>query len=126
MSLSKISYVILFVRQPETSAAWYRDVLGCTVKSSTPEWVEIDGGGVTLALHEIGPGAPDMRPGGTEVVFGVPDIHAAHATLRERGVTFVQEPRVVCEVPGGVGMSGVFKDPDGHLLSIFGIVRKPG
>ena len=50
--LSKIGYVILWVRDTKPALAFYRDVLGMTVKTDSPHWVELDGGGVVLALHQ--------------------------------------------------------------------------
>lgn len=129
MKLSNIGYVILWSRDVEKSLAFYRDVLGCTIKMANPHWSEIDCGTTTLALHGLDEAAQKKFGSGTpagglpsEVVFSVDDIKGAHATLKDRGVAFLGDPHVVCEVPGGVGMAASFKDPDGHGLSIFGIV----
>ena len=50
------------------------------------------------------------------MVFSVEDIDAAHQALRSRGVEFRREPRVVT----GDQHAADFRDPDGHVLSIFG------
>ena len=44
------------------------------------------------------------------------DIEAAYGTLRERGVAFRVAPRIVT----GDKLAADFRDPDGHVLSIFG------
>ena len=54
--------------------------------------------------------------GGTEIVFGVEDVTAAHAALTARGVAFLSAPRNVT----GDQWAANFRDPDGHLLSVFG------
>ena len=54
--------------------------------------------------------------GGAEVVFGVDDVTAAHAALTARGVAFLGPPRNV----SGDQWAANFRDPDGHLLSVFG------
>ena len=54
--------------------------------------------------------------GATEVVFAVEHVRAAYDALRGQGVEFVNEPRVVS--PGNYAAN--FRDPDGHLLSVFG------
>ena len=51
-----------------------------------------------------------------EVVFSVDDIEAAYQALRSRGVDFRREPRPVT----GDQHAADFRDPDGHVLSIFG------
>lgn len=54
--------------------------------------------------------------GRTELVFHVADIDAACAALNSRGVKFRIEPRIVT----GNQLAADFRDPDGHVLSIFG------
>ena len=44
------------------------------------------------------------------------DVTAAHAALRARGVEFLNAPRHVT----GDQWAANFRDPDGHLLSVFG------
>ena len=55
--------------------------------------------------------------GATEVVFVVDGCtRRAHRAQQGRGVTFLNEPRNVT----GDQWAANFRDPDGHLLSIFG------
>ena len=44
------------------------------------------------------------------------DIRSAYAALREKGVTFLNEPRQATDKE----FAAHFRDPDGHMLSIFG------
>ena len=81
----------------------------------------IDAGPVTLCLSTPHARLSDPVAGATEVVFVVDDVRRAHATLRERGVTFLNEPRNVT----GDQWAANFRDPDGHLLSIFGPEGEP-
>ena len=116
VSLSRISLIMLGVSDLQRSLAFYRDQLGLSLRGTGGEFAFLDGGGVTLALREapgLGP-APDERR--VEVVFGVDDIEAAHQALRSRGVEFRREPRPVTGDQHAVD----FRDPDGHVLSIFG------
>ena len=46
----------------------------------------------------------------------MPDLTAAHEPLRARGVEFLNAPRNVT----GDQWAANFRDPDGHLLSVFG------
>ena len=81
-----------------------------------PGFAFLDGGAVTLALSEAHAKLATPVAGGTEVVFGVTDVTAAHAALSGRGVVFPGAPRIVT----GVQWAANFRDPDGHLLSVFG------
>lgn len=79
-----------------------------------------------IALLNAGPivlglstGHVRMAPhvaGATEVVFQVEHVRAAWEALKNQGVEFVNEPRQV--TPND--WAAHFRDPDGHLLSIFG------
>jgi len=56
--------------------------------------------------------------------FSVPDVKAAVAALREKGITFNTYPGFnqdelgILTLPGGVGRVAWFKDPDGNVLSV--------
>jgi catechol 2,3-dioxygenase-like lactoylglutathione lyase family enzyme len=115
VKLAKLGTVLIGVTDLERSLAFYRDALGLTVQLAAGEFAFLDGGGVTLALRRVADlaGATEGR---TELVFHVEDIDAACASLRSRGVTFRVEPRVVT----GDQLAADFRDPDGHVLSIFG------
>ncbi len=119
--LRALGKVILFVTQMPRALAFYRDALGLDVALDTPEWVELDTTGATLALHAgVAPapaGAPD--PEGVphvQVSFAVASVGAAHAALSSRGVVFVHGPRPIA--PGT--FLARFRDPDGHSLAIAG------
>ena len=42
VKLSKLSYVIVYVKDTEKATQFYRDVLGMPVKVDAPGWVEFD------------------------------------------------------------------------------------
>ena len=115
----KIGMLMLGVTDMNRSVAFYRDAMGLPVQFGSEEFTFLDAGGVTLVLqaHETLPPADEgLR---TEVVFPVEDIEAAYGTLRERGVAFRVAPRIVT----GDRLAADFRDPDGHVLSIFGPKR---
>jgi catechol 2,3-dioxygenase-like lactoylglutathione lyase family enzyme len=114
--LSRIGVLILGVTDLERSVGYYRDTLGLPVRGTGGEFAFLDAGGITLALRESRALSPPGEEGGVEVVFSVEDVGAAHAALRSRGVEFRCDPRVVT----GDQFAADFRDPDGHVLSIFG------
>lgn len=121
-----ISYVIFYAEDMEASCTWYRDTLGLTPKMESPDWTEYETGATTLAIHPRHGDAEAPPAGGCmDVVFEVDDVVAMHAELAERGVEFKCTPRSVCEMgPDAEGHAAEFTDPDGNLMSIFGIVEK--
>jgi len=80
-----IRRIILYVRDVPSLAAFYRDVLGLRIMGDPGDsgWVELDAGGVRLALHSGG--APRDWRNAPRIVFAAEDVAAARAMLIGRG-----------------------------------------
>ncbi|HWG86338.1 MAG TPA: VOC family protein [Candidatus Acidoferrales bacterium] len=114
--LSRIATVMLGVRDLKTSLDFYHGKLGLSIKMQEPQIALLDAGPITLGLS---PGHVRLAPqvnGATEVVFQVENVRAARQALMDRGIAFMNEPRQVTPTD----WAAHFRDPDGHLLSIFG------
>jgi len=119
--LTKISIVMLGVRDLARSVAFYREKLGLNVQFQSSEFAFLNAaGGVTLALATPlaqALGSPSEKLGGaSELVFAVDDVRAAYEALSGRGIAFIREPHNVT----GAQWAANFEDPDGHKLSVFG------
>lgn len=109
--------IMLGVANVADSAAFYRDKAGLTLQSANTEFAFFQAGGVTLALSApLGRAITPPRAGAVEVILPVASVAAAYSTLRERGCAFVNAPRNV----SGESWAASFRDPDGHLLTLFG------
>jgi glyoxylase I family protein len=109
-----------------TAIEFYRDVLGFdVVKTSTPrgehfDWALLRLNGVELMLNtayeqDARPSAPDptriAAHDDTAIYFGCPDVGAAYAHLRARGVA-AKAPKIA-----HYGMKQLYvHDPDGYAL----------
>jgi catechol 2,3-dioxygenase-like lactoylglutathione lyase family enzyme len=116
LQLSRITAIMLGVRDLARAVAFYKDRLGLRIVMQEPALALMQCGTVLIGLS---PGHLHMAPhvtGATEVVFGVDNVRAAQKALVEKGVTFLGEPRAVTPTDWAVH----FKDVDGHLLSLFG------
>ena len=111
-----IGIVMLGVRELPRSVAFYRDTLGLALSFASDEFAFLRAGAITLGLREAADLLEPREDGRTELVFAVEDVDRAYALLRERGVAFRIAPRVVT----GDQLAADFRDPDGHVLSIFG------
>ena len=120
-NLPPVSMIMLGVRDLEKSVSFYRDRLGIDVQQRIPGFAFLDSGALTIVLSE--PLAKNVSPlaGATEVIFSVNDVRASYEALKNQGVEFSQEPRNV----SGPMWAANFRDPDGHLLTLFGPERKP-
>ena len=114
--LTQISNVMLGTTDLARSLAFYRDRLGLSVQAEMDGFVFLNVGSVTLSLSEAHAKLATPVAGGTEVVFGVADVKVAYEALSGGGVDFLNAPRNVT----GDQWAANFRDPDGHLLSIFG------
>lgn len=122
--VTKIAHIVLFVKDPEASAAWYRDVLNMKIVARAS-----DGpykGGVFLSFgvsdHDIAlfPGEPDASKGKEFEHVGLmmdgtsmDDLRRNFAFFRERGVEIAEI------LDHGVSTGIYFYDPDGHMLEVF-------
>lgn len=98
----------------ERAKAWYSQVLGQAPYFDRPFYVGYAVGGFELGL------LPDATPGdtGAQPLWGVADLHAAHAALLALGAA---ELEPVKEVGEGILVSAV-ADPFGNRL---GLIQNP-
>lgn len=124
IKVQKIAHIVLFVRDPEASAAWYCDVLNMKITARAG-----DGpykGGVFLSFgesdHDIALfSAEEGATKGKEfehvglMMAGVSmeDLRTNYAYFRERGVKIAEI------LDHGVSVGIYFYDPDGHMLEVF-------
>jgi|GraSoi2013_115cm_1033766.scaffolds.fasta_scaffold00244_6 catechol 2,3-dioxygenase-like lactoylglutathione lyase family enzyme len=116
IQLSRISAVMLGVRDLAAALAFYQNKLGLKVIMQEPSLALLQCGAVLLGLSR---GHTNLAPhvaGATEVVFQVDNVRAAHKALAARGIEFTTEPRQATPTD----WVAHFKDVDGHLLSVFG------
>lgn len=114
--LSQISSIVLGVSNLDQSLEFYNRQLGLNVRLREPQLAVLEAGNMSLVLS---PGHLRLAPqaaGATEVVFRVEKVRAAREALGQQGISFLTEPRQV--TPND--WAAHFRDPDGHLLSIFG------
>jgi catechol 2,3-dioxygenase-like lactoylglutathione lyase family enzyme len=119
--LSRVSVIMLGVSDLDQSLAFYRDKLGLSVKMQLAELALLEAGPITLGLSQGLARAVPQKAGAMEIVFAVENVRAAHTALTTQGVTFVREPTQVTPTD----WAAHFRDPDGHLFSVFGPEGQP-
>jgi catechol 2,3-dioxygenase-like lactoylglutathione lyase family enzyme len=105
--------VILFTKNVEACAAFYRDTFGLTELPSEyerTEWIELEGGGCKLAFHKAR--GKDSGAGPHKLVFFAEDVTAARNELTARGIAL-----------GPVKTFGTLslcdgRDPDGNAFQL--------
>ena len=124
VKLSTLSYVILYVKNIESAKKFYSETLGMKIKVDAPDWVELDTGAATVALHTIESSPSKPEKGNPELVFAVDNVYDAYDELKKAGVKFNHEPHQVCEQDDSVGVSVSLLDEDGNTISIYSDVAK--
>ncbi len=120
VKLGQITTVLLGVQDVKRSLEFYRDKLGLAVRALFEGFAFLDTGATTLVLSEGLARALQKGAGATEVVFAVDGVRDTYEGLRDKGVEFVNEPRVISGTQWGVNV----RDPDGHILSLMGPERR--
>ncbi|MGE0788735.1 MAG: VOC family protein [Sandaracinaceae bacterium] len=129
MSAQRPFHLAFPVTDLAATERFYVDLLGCRVGRRDARWIDFDLGGHQISAHLIDDG--DRHAAETNAVDG-DDVPARHfglvlpwdewealgATLRERGVSFLIEPRV--RFVGQPGEQGTFflRDPSGNAIEM--------
>lgn len=115
MDIQGVDFVALPAADMQRAVAFYRDILGLKSNSQFGEsFVEFDAGDMTLAVYDpASMGRSFQAATAAAVALRVPDVAAAVAELKAKGVTFLSEP-----FDSGVCHGAFFQDSEGNALSI--------
>jgi lactoylglutathione lyase len=109
----KLTYVIEFVGDMARAVAFYRDIVGLSLKFESPDWSEFSTGETTLALH---PASEKNPPGKLEMGFGAADLQAFYEAMTAKGVKF---PIAPTKQDYGSPLAQ-FQDTEGACVSVSG------
>jgi methylmalonyl-CoA/ethylmalonyl-CoA epimerase len=117
MDVIALGQVALTVADVARSTTFYRDAVGLRfLFAAGPSLAFLDLGNARLMLSTL---EGDFTPGASTVLYlQVADIATSHATMRSRGVPFVDEPHLVAPMPDHDLWMCFFRDPDGHTLAL--------
>jgi catechol 2,3-dioxygenase-like lactoylglutathione lyase family enzyme len=125
--IDAIDHVVLTVRDPQATIAFYRDVLGMRPETFEAGRIALKFGTQKINLHVAGrefePKADKPTPGSADLCFltSVP-LERVAATLAERKVPLVAGPVRKTGAQGPL-LSVYVRDPDGNLIEISNLLR---
>ena len=115
--LGAIGQIAMNAQDIQRAVKFYRDALGMRfLFEAPPKMAFFDCGGVRLMLSL--PENADFDHPGSVLYFRVDDIDQAHATLKERGVNFVDAPHLIARMPDHELWMTFFKDSEGNTLAL--------
>jgi len=119
--LEQIGQIALTARDLSRVKHFYRDVLGMTFLFDAGTMAFFQCGPVRLM---IGLAEKPITPAGTILYFKIPDIRAAHNTLAQQGVTFLQPPHLVAKMPDHDLWMAFLEDTEGNTLGLMSEVPR--
>lgn len=117
LGLGAIGQIAMNASDIPRAVRFYRDALGMRLLFEVPpKMAFFDCAGVRLMLSL--PENAEYDHPGSVLYFRVDDIAQAHATLKERGVTFSDEPHLIARMPDHELWMTFFKDTEGNTLAL--------
>ena len=121
--LRRIGQIAVVAHDVARATRFYRDVLGLPLLFEAPPGLAFfDCGGVRLMISA--PEGSGEAGQSSILYYEVADIRHAHATLVERGATFVDEPHVVAALGANDLWMTFLRDSEENLLAIMSEVPR--
>jgi methylmalonyl-CoA/ethylmalonyl-CoA epimerase len=123
IGISRLGQIAINAHDVDRASAFYQDALGLKLLfRAGPELAFFDCGGVRLMLTR--PSKPEFDHPSSVLYFVVPDILAAHAGMKEKGVQFEDEPHLIAKMPDHDLWMTFFRDSEGNLLGLMCEVKR--
>jgi len=115
--LSAIGQIFVRARDLDRAVRFYRDTLGMPFLFQAPPQMAFFQCGPTTVMVGV-PESPEFDHPASTIYYLVPDIDAAHATLRGRAVDFISEPHLVHRAADYELWLADFRDSEGNVLAL--------
>ena len=120
--ITRIGQIQIRTHNVERAADFYQNVLGLKLLFKAPPGLAFfDCGGVRLMLNP--PEKPEFDHPSSILYLAVPDINAAHAGMKEKGVRFEDQPHLIAKLPDHDLWMTFFRDSEDNLLALMSEVR---
>ena len=117
LGLAAIGQIAMNATDIPRAVRFYRDALGMQLMFEVPpKMAFFDCAGVRLMLSL--PENAEFDHPGSVLYFRVDDIEQAYATLKDRGVTFKDQPHLIARMPDHELWMTFFRDSEGNTLAL--------
>lgn len=112
LGITGLNHITLAVGDVQRSLAFYRDILGCTVRALWADGAYLEAGSLWICLSRDTHVRTAPHPDYTHIAFSVSED--TYSSLRER----IMSEAPIWRDNRSEGASTYFLDPDGHKLEI--------
>ena len=119
--ITNIGQIALTVKELPRAVAFYRDVLGLSYLFEASNLAFLNCGGTRIMLTTAE--SPESTYNSI-LYYKTDDIHAACQVLKDRGVVFESEPRMIARMPDHELWMAFLRDSEGNLLALMSEVRE--
>lgn len=118
----EIGQIAINIKDLDRAVEFYRDKLGLSFLYQFPGLAFFGCGGVRLMLSRPeGEGAGD---GSSILYFRVKDIEAKTRALKEKGVNFKDDPRIIAEMDDYTLWMAFFEDSERNIMALMSEIPK--
>jgi methylmalonyl-CoA/ethylmalonyl-CoA epimerase len=120
--ITRLGQIQIRTHDVERAAEFYEKVLGLKLLFKAPPGLAFfDCGGVRFMLDR--PEKPEFDHASSILYFAVPDIKAAHAGMKAKGVRFEDEPHMIARMADHDLWMTFFRDTEDNLLALMSEVK---
>ena len=121
--ITRIGQIQIGTQDVERAADFYEKVLGLKLLFKAPPGLAFfECSGVRLMLDR--PEKPEFIHASSILYFSVPDIQAAHSSLKDKGVHFEDEPHMIARMPDHDLWMTFFRDTENNVLALMSEVKR--
>ncbi|MEZ4662811.1 MAG: VOC family protein [Caldilineaceae bacterium] len=121
LGISKIGQIAINVEDVDRAVAFYRDVLELPFLFRFGGLAFLQCGEVRLLLEQPPNGQAELH--NSILYYQVADIQQSYATLKERGVHFIDEPHMIAKMPDHDLWMVFLHDSEGNMVALMCEVR---
>jgi methylmalonyl-CoA/ethylmalonyl-CoA epimerase len=119
--ITNIGQVALTVKELPRAVAFYRDVLGLNYLFEASDLAFFNCGGTRVMLTTAESRESTYN---SIIYYKTENIHTACVALKDRGVSFEAEPRMIARMPDHELWMAFLRDSEGNLLALMSEVRE--
>ncbi len=121
--ISRLGQVRVRAHDVERAATFYQNVLGLKFLFKAPPGLAFfDCGGVRIMIDK--PEKAEFDRASSILYFAVPDIHAAHAEMKQAGVRFEDDPHMIARMPDHDLWMTFFHDSEDNMMALMSEVKR--